>query len=200
VNARRPSGFTLIEMLVAITLLALVSLISWRGLDAVLHTRLRIQADADEVRAVLRTVAQLERDVAAARAPAGGLPTSALPGGIAVAAGPDGGWLELVRATPEVGGATPLQRVRYGVEQERLMRAAGVPGTQLPLGEPAQPVVLLAGVRRLDLQAYVTGDQQGGRWLPLPLQSELPPASRVTGLRIAIERSNGENYLRILAL
>ena len=36
---RAATGFTLLELLIAITVLAFVSMIAWRGLDALLKTR-----------------------------------------------------------------------------------------------------------------------------------------------------------------
>jgi general secretion pathway protein J len=60
----RQSGFTLIEVLVAITLMALVSIIAWRGLENVSSQQRRLTEDADENDTVIRMLGQFERDVA----------------------------------------------------------------------------------------------------------------------------------------
>lgn len=60
----RQNGFTLIEVLVAITLMALVSIIAWRGLENVSSQQRRLTEDADENDTVIRMLGQFERDVA----------------------------------------------------------------------------------------------------------------------------------------
>ncbi|HXF47037.1 MAG TPA: prepilin-type N-terminal cleavage/methylation domain-containing protein, partial [Burkholderiaceae bacterium] len=61
---RPAAGFTLLELLVAISVLAVVSLIAWRGLDTLVATRARLAPEAEDVRALLTAFGQLERDVA----------------------------------------------------------------------------------------------------------------------------------------
>ena len=61
---RRARGFTLLELLVAITVLSIVSLIAWRGLDSLVHTRERLQPEAEQVRELLVAFGQVERDLA----------------------------------------------------------------------------------------------------------------------------------------
>lgn len=63
-SLRGQAGFTLIEVLVAITLMALVSIIAWRGLENVSSQQRRLMADADENDTVIRMLGQFERDVA----------------------------------------------------------------------------------------------------------------------------------------
>lgn len=60
----RQRGFTLIEVLVAITLMALVSIIAWRGLENVSSQQRRLTEDAEENDTVIRMLGQFERDVA----------------------------------------------------------------------------------------------------------------------------------------
>ena len=47
---RSVQGFTLIEVLVAISVMALMSLMVWRGLDGMLRAQSSLQTRADEVR------------------------------------------------------------------------------------------------------------------------------------------------------
>ena len=62
--ARRAQlGFTLIEVLVALALMALVSLISWRGLASVSSARDWIESQAEDTDAIVRSLGQLGRDV-----------------------------------------------------------------------------------------------------------------------------------------
>ena len=52
-------GFTLIEVMVAIMLMALVSMIAWRGLDSVTRADQHLQASTEQTEVLLR--AALER-------------------------------------------------------------------------------------------------------------------------------------------
>ena len=58
---RRARGFTLVELLVALFVLSLVAVLSWRGLDGMVRTQSQVQTRADEVMrsAILPTVRTL---------------------------------------------------------------------------------------------------------------------------------------------
>lgn len=56
-------GFTLIEVLVAISVMALMSLMVWRGLDGMLRTQSGLQTRADEVRTLQAGLAQWQTDL-----------------------------------------------------------------------------------------------------------------------------------------
>jgi general secretion pathway protein J len=62
-STRSPRGFTLIEVLVAIAVMALMALMSWRGLDAMLRTQTALQQRADEVRTLQTGLAQWQTDL-----------------------------------------------------------------------------------------------------------------------------------------
>lgn len=64
--ARRPrqAGLTLIELLIAITVLAVVAVLGWRGLDSIVRSRIALSADMERTRGVQLAFAQLERDCA----------------------------------------------------------------------------------------------------------------------------------------
>lgn len=60
---RRARGFTLIEMLVAIALLAVIALLSWRGLDATIRGRDSIASNLTQTRLLGRYFSQLQFDL-----------------------------------------------------------------------------------------------------------------------------------------
>ena len=60
---KNQQGFTLIEVMVAILLMAVVSLIAWRGLDSVTRADSHLQASGEQSDSLLRTLNQLQRDV-----------------------------------------------------------------------------------------------------------------------------------------
>jgi general secretion pathway protein J len=59
----RARGFTLIEMLVAIALLAVIALLSWRGLDATIRGRDDIASNLAQTRLLGRYFSQLQFDL-----------------------------------------------------------------------------------------------------------------------------------------
>lgn len=65
-SSQRVAGFTLIEMLVGLALLAVLALISWRGLDALLHIEERSRERAEAVARLQTTLAQWRIDLDAA--------------------------------------------------------------------------------------------------------------------------------------
>ena len=62
-NLRQAKGFTLIEVLVAITVMALMSLMAWRGIDGMLRTQRGLQTRADDIRTLQAGLAQWQSDL-----------------------------------------------------------------------------------------------------------------------------------------
>lgn len=62
-QARAARGFTLIEVLVAISVMALMSLMAWRGLDGMLRTQSGLQTRADDIRTLQAGLAQWQTDL-----------------------------------------------------------------------------------------------------------------------------------------
>lgn len=57
------AGFTLIEVLVAIGIMALMALMSWRGIEAMRRTQTDLQQRADQIRALQAGLAQWQTDL-----------------------------------------------------------------------------------------------------------------------------------------
>ena len=56
-------GFTLIEVLVAISVMALMALMAWRGIDGMLRTQSGLQQRADQIRTLQAGLAQWQTDL-----------------------------------------------------------------------------------------------------------------------------------------
>lgn len=193
-------GFTLVEMLVAIGLLGLLGVISWRGLDYVAAQRERIDRDTEELSRVLRVLSQLERDIAQRAADFMLSPQSTpaeLPPSIVVHAGADGAVaLEIVRIAPRGGGPARAQRVVYRITNAVLTRSASAAGTGLPIAPGGDAVDLLPGARRLSVRVY-----SGGFWSEADsAELRVQPPSRATALEVAVEAADGARYVRVFAL
>ncbi len=173
----RGRGFTLIELLVAAALLAVLAVLSWRGLDAVLESRRRIVAASDELRSLTLAFSQLDEDLRRSwpvrllklQVPSIGFTVS---GERAVAT------LELLREATGATEPTQLQRVAWRLRDGVLERGfgawsapaadgavRGASAALAPAGVDAtaagglvwQPI--LGGVAQLQMQGWIA--QQG---------------------------------------
>ncbi|MDB5841233.1 MAG: prepilin-type N-terminal cleavage/methylation protein [Herminiimonas sp.] len=63
-RAARQRGLTLVELLVAISVLAFVAVLGWRGLDGIVRARVALNADLEQTRGMQLAFAQLQNDAA----------------------------------------------------------------------------------------------------------------------------------------
>jgi len=171
--ARRSAGFTLVEMLVAITLMALMGVVCWRGLAFVAAQRAGIEEETLELTRMMRAFAQIERDIAE-RLPDVAAPARStapeLPLALVVLPVAEGAELEVLRALQEPSGASRI-----------------VPGGA---------VLLLPGVARLRIRVHA-----GGFWLePGERGQPVRPFARASALEIALEDAKGGRYVKVVEL
>ena len=212
---RAQSGFTLIEVMVAIALMAVVAIISWRGLENVSALQRRLAGDADEVESVIRMLGQMERDLAmrapdalldggagtatgtAADATTGTTAGARLPQSlrITIKETPDASaTLEIIRA--DAADPAGWQRVVWFLDGTVLRRAAGASARLYPLPAAGGGAAILQGVTRFVIRAWVPG--QG--WIDTPFPATGTP---FTGLELSAERRMGERverYRRVVVL
>lgn len=197
---RRAAGLTLLELLIAISLMAVLAVLGWRGLDTVLGSRERIVETSDGLRALSAGFAQIEEDLR--RAWPVRLLNLALPSIGFVQPSPEGPpALQMLRELPPGSGVPQVQRVVYRLRDGVLERGFA-PWGSAPAGEAvaaAQMVwqPLARGVANLQMRGWLAG--QG--WVPasaLVLRPGAPAgAAPVTGVELLIERESGERIVRI---
>lgn len=210
----RPKGMTLIELLVAISVLAFIAVLGWRGLDSIVRARIALTGDLEQTRGMQLAFAQLQSDCAHLA------DAAVLPNRIPLAAGQ--GRLTLVRTVFADNQPTQMQviayRVRDGVltrresvatrdltELDALWRAvAGDTDTsQASFDRLRAEVVLLSGVDALTMRLWANGGWRMG-------VDALPSVAAVgmnagllapTGLEVAMQlRGRDARLLKIFLL
>lgn len=189
----RCKGFTLIEVLVAITLVALMGVVCWRGLAFVANQRTSIEQETTELAQLVRAFAQMETDVGE-RLPDIAVPARAttpeLP--LAISIGSDGGgaMLEILRTVPTGVAQSAPVRVLYRVDARGLVRTTG-----------RDEVVVLPGVARMQVRVNA-----GGFWLDAgginasAVGPAVRPFVRAGALEIAVSDRDGARYVKVIAL
>jgi len=117
-HALRQHGLTLIELLVAISVLAVVAVLGWRGLDGIVRARVALNAELEQTRGMQLTFAQMQsdcanmvsRDVLAARS----------------AISIDQNQLRLIRTVYAEGQPTRLEVVTYRLANQSLTRRESI--------------------------------------------------------------------------
>jgi general secretion pathway protein J len=201
-RAGRCAGFTLLELLIAIALMAVLAVLGWRGLDSVLSARERISMASDELRALSVTFTQVEEDLRRSW-PVRLLDLPEPPIAFVTETAEGQPVLQVVRELPPEPGGARLQRVYYRLRAgvlERGFAAWTGRAAEAGAGEAASRVTwqpLIEGVQELQMRAWVPG--QG--WVPAAALLWRPgsarPAGLVTGVEISLARG-GERLLRIL--
>jgi general secretion pathway protein J len=191
-------GVTLIEVLVALALMALLSIISWRGLDLTERSSARLNASADDTLALVRVLGQIESDIsrhvdnavlpATTQANSPAVTKTMLPPGIV--------WAKPVLTVARSAHPGAWQHVVWGQDGSTLRRAVGPAADVLPLPDAGPGEAVLEQVQDFTIRGWVPG--QG--WSALNSDSATPPA---TGLEIVIERRHqgvNETYRKVVLL
>ncbi|HJX58441.1 MAG TPA: type II secretion system minor pseudopilin GspJ [Thiobacillus sp.] len=194
----RQRGFTLVEMLVALTIFALMSVLAYRGLTAVLQTREHLTEDNRRWRDIALTLAQLEQDMSMVVdrpvRDSGDLPLPALVGN-PQALGANDAQLSFSRMGMawQTGVLADVQRHGYRLNNGTLEQLVWPVLDQAPRSEPAVNR-LLEKVSRFELRYLDGSGNWQPRW-PLPGVAALPAA-----LEVVLELDGGVAVTRVFAL
>jgi general secretion pathway protein J len=208
-RSRMQAGFTLIEVMIAITIMAVLSVMAWRGLDSVSRANSALERRTEGVAKLLRALDQLERDLSQrattelpGREGGGAAPAAVvlLPASLQVRRQTDlPFFMEIVRAAPASPGY--WQRVQWWRRGSVLYRAAGPAAASFPLPPPdkGDRVVLLDDVTAFELRAWEPG--AGWRQLPVvaPVRAQGTGIELTLGMRVTADRQV-QTFRRVFAL
>lgn len=191
-------GFTLVEMLVALTIFALMSVLAYRGMTAVMQTREHLTEDNRRWRDIALTLAQLEQDMdLAVDRPVrdnGDLLLPSLIGNPQISGANDAQLSVSRMGMPwQTGVLADVQRHGYRLNNGTLEQLVWPVLDRAPRSEPiVHP--LLERVNRFELRYLDGSGNWQSRW-PLPGRLALPAA-----LEVVLELDNGTIVTRVLAL
>lgn len=194
-----PKGFTLVELLVALAIFAVMAVAAYRGLSVMLDARERIEQENQKWRGMALFFARLENDLGAVlERPVRGTSDLLLPAfsGRPVAVAPDEAQLAFTRIGygGQAGALAAPQRIGYRLRGEAVELLTWEVLDQAPRSSPVASAAL-DGVTQFDLR-YL--DRNGG-W-----QQQWPPAGQDGGLPSAVEvrvkLRGGEEARRVFAL
>jgi general secretion pathway protein J len=196
-------GFTLIELMVAVSLMAVLSVICWRGLDTVLRARDNLAVVGDELKSMTIAFTQFDEDLRRSWPMRQLVPQVPSIRAMAV----EGGGsidLELLR---EGGGALDpvrAERVRYRLDKQTLQRGFSpyVAGAAAQLN-PWVWQDLIGQVQSTNFKLWVKG--QG--WIAAEALIAATNANtaavnppEILGVEVQIRRVNGELFKRIYSV
>lgn len=175
----RSRGFTLVEVLVALLLMALMTAMAWRGLDGLLRAREITQASIDRSAVLQTALAQWEQDLASVQDSGQGVPALLF----------DGARLRLTRRHPQ-----GLQVVVWALGEGEWSRWAAAPATTAaslrqawdrsaqPMALATNRVVVLSGITDWQLHyhwdnAWANALSTGGTAAPQTIAAPQPPTA-----------------------
>jgi general secretion pathway protein J len=189
-------GFTLVELLVALAIFAVLAAFAYRGLDSMLQSRAALEVESRKWRDVALFVGRLERDLGAVlpRAATGASGTALAPVSSHVESQDGREGLAVTRSGSPLQEnvlAAP-QRIAYRFREGRVERLAWSGVDASPREEPQAVAVL----PRATALAFRFMDSRG-EWRPswgLPGSNDRPPAA----VEVTVALASGERIVRLV--
>jgi general secretion pathway protein J len=209
----RAKGLTLVELLVAISILGFVAVLGWRGLDSIVRARIALNSDLEQTRGMQLAFAQLQNDCEHLVNP------SELPNRIPLAIGQ--GRITLVRTVFTDNQPSRLKVISYRVSDGVLTRSESTATRDLREldrlwlaatndlaannTESSQAVVLQSDVSSMAMRLWANGGWQAGNIAPTPASTAPPGSTAVlsapTGLEVTMQlRGHNTGMLKVFLL
>jgi general secretion pathway protein J len=197
---RSQLGLTLIELLVAISVLGFVAVLGWRGLDGIVRARIALTRDLEQTRGMQLTFAQIQSDCTHLA------DNSLIPDRMPLTTDKDK--LILIRMVYAFNQPSRLQVVSYRLKDDKLLRQESTPtrdlnvlDTQLLAAindlESAPSVTLQTDVSALSMRTWINGGWRN----TMAVQTSSSPATPTvaaqipTGLEVTLRLHDSKSDL-----
>ncbi|HEX2605617.1 MAG TPA: prepilin-type N-terminal cleavage/methylation domain-containing protein [Oxalicibacterium sp.] len=186
--AERIHGFTLVEMLIAIGILAMIAVLGWRSMDGMIRSRAALTDSMQQLRALQRSFAQMQEDCAQLATP------DAIGTGAPLQIQPDR--LALIRNVFTPDQPTRLQAVVWYVAGGVLKRRVSPESRDLP----ALKQFLQQSTGGLDQTLQSDVHAMGLRAWSAGWRSQIGGTAPTRGLEVTLQLGRGEGTVRRLFL
>lgn len=187
----KQNGLTLVELLVAISILGLIAVIGWRGLDSIVRTRSALTTDLEQTRGMQLAFAQLQSDCAQL------INSSNLPNRVTINALANK--LTLIRKVYAENQPTRLQVISYRVLEGKLTRRESPVTrdlieldkfwlTALNDTDNSPSVTLQTGITAMTLRVWLNANWQPG--MDAAVLENIKNGMTPTGLEVVLQLPN----------
>lgn len=194
----RQAAFTLVELLVALAIFAILAGFAYRGLNAMLESREALAQESRKWRDISVFVGRLERDLSAAldrtALGASGTPLAPVSSSIEAAGGREGLALTRSGAPLHENALAAPQRIAYRWNEGRVERLAWIGVDAAPRAEPVA-VPVLANVQAIAFRFLDPRGEWRNTW-GLPGSPERVPAA----VEVTVQLAGGEKLVRLVDL
>lgn len=203
VRQAKQGGLTLIELLVAISVLGFVAVLGWRGLDSIVRSRIALTGELEQTRGMQLAYAQLQNDCAH------------LAGTFALQNRPSlaivQGRLMLVRTAFADNQPSRLQVVSYQLKDGVLTRRESVATRDLRELDTVwqavaqdidttQAVKLQSDVAAMEMRLWINGNWHTGAGALTPAAGSTAGAPAPTGLEVTLKLRGSDSGIQKIFL